>query len=219
MEYADKIAAKIDSLIKQTKTRRTKLGEVLGANPKASAQWKYIKFANFYSSIKKAKINVSNLAKIAAHFGKSIEWFLSDQKESGIIPLESRNVCVVPLMGKVSEIKKNYDKSKATGWLAYPFRNPDGKCQIFALTAEDDCMTPQIKKGDIVFLDPQVKGETSGEVAVVKTGYKAPVLRRLLKRDDGKIELKCDNPNEGGMIVNPESLQIFGIVKHKLTAI
>jgi phage repressor protein C with HTH and peptisase S24 domain len=220
MKQGAKIAAKIETLIEEKGIKRTKLGEILGAPEDVSAQWKYVKFNNFMKNVKNSKINLSNLEKIGNFFGKSTEWFLSDEEEMDeVVPIDSRGAHIVPMLGDLSEFREDWTEKDVKDWLAYPF-DMNEMCNVFALSVSTEHMSPRINKGDIIFIDTDAGSDTNNKVAVVKMKHQY-YLGRILNRPDGTLELKSDNPYYPSSIVDPlkEKIHIIGVVVRKLSII
>ncbi len=221
MKYGEKIAAKIEELVKEKGVKRTKLGEILGAPKNVTAQRKYSKFNNFLNSVRKSKIDFQDLKKIADFLDKELEWFLA-QESAGAFSINKNKTRLVPFLGPVKSIKNNsWSEKDVLDWLVYPV-DAEGSDKIFALEVQSDCMTPNICKKDIIFVDPQFEGTCNNKiiVAFVKN-YSEPILRRMLVRQDGTIELKCDNITCSSIIINPQEndMQIAGLVRQKLAKI
>ena len=214
MDYGERVAAKLESLIREKGIKRTRLGEILGAKKDASAQWKYIKFQTFLKNIKKSKINFENLQKIADFFGKNIDWFLSDSY-SDVLHIDNCNIAVVPLLGNLSTANREWTNNDAIDWISYPF-GFDKEQNIFALKIEDDCMYPKICKGDVVFVNPS-KMQVDGRIAIVSVNNNN-VMRKVIFNGN-KVFLMCENRSYPDILLENKDLKIIGLVEHKMSAI
>lgn len=73
------IATRIEDLVKKSGTKRVYLGVLMGAPKDSSPQWRYVKFNNFLRQLRRSKLNLNHLEKIADFFGKDISWFFSEE--------------------------------------------------------------------------------------------------------------------------------------------
>ena len=71
------LADLIESNVRKLGIKKSKLGEVLGADSSSANQWKYKKYDLFMAQLKKNKVDMSQLEKVATFFGSSVEQMMA----------------------------------------------------------------------------------------------------------------------------------------------
>lgn len=71
-----RIAARIEKLVEEKGIKKIRLGEILGVAADRKKQQKYTRFSTFLKNLRKGKIVIEDLGKIAKIFDKPVEWFL-----------------------------------------------------------------------------------------------------------------------------------------------
>lgn len=71
------IAAKIEELINTRGIKKTRVGEVLGAPKDSATQWKYKKYELFLAKLRKNKVDITELDRVAVFFELPLEYFFN----------------------------------------------------------------------------------------------------------------------------------------------
>jgi len=119
---------------------------------------------------------------------------IEQQRKALGIKASGSSIRPIPILSEIpAGTPKDYDDQEYPPGIAeeyYEFKVNDPN--VFFLKAESDCMSPEIKKGDLLLITPDGKVE-SGDIAAVANGKGEKEVRRVTIRNDQMI-LTAENP-------------------------
>ena len=164
--------------------------------------------------------SLAQLKKLAEITGAPITWLVSDNSEiNGEFTDITEEVFYVPLLewGEVSSyLKEPMNRLNNKKKVITPASL--GK-EAFAVTANDDTLSPLILKGDCVYIDPEQK-PTSGDVVLIYNSQLAAFSMRKYSQDAG-VEFVAHTSSSMPNPVRPmmEEEEIVGVAVLKVTSL
>lgn len=171
---------------------------------------------------------INRLEYYADKMGVSVNWLLgkeinatikvpaAESTASGIAP-KIKSTIRVPVLGRVPagvpiEAIQDIIDWEDLDQLDYPSAH-----EYFGLLVVGDSMYPKYQDGDTIIVEKADDADSSKDVIAIVNGNDA-TLKRLVKYENGNIELKPVNPDYQSQLFTPEDIekkpvQILGYVK------
>lgn len=172
MPNLDSVLAKIKKVLKCRTDAQ--LAEALGGiSPSTVSTWR-----------KRNSIPYDKVEEVSARLKIPFTWFVSDEDEgaSDIGPV------LVPVLER---IPANFPHETSKDDLKGYFSAPEALQGSFAITAQDDSMSPAVQKDDLLFFMPGPEFRT-GDLVVYQDEWGAVFARRYRERD-GRFFLVAEN--------------------------
>jgi phage repressor protein C with HTH and peptisase S24 domain len=193
-------AQRLSELIKEAGSARA-LADAAGVSPNAVHLW-----------LRNSEPGRDKLIAIARAAGVSLSWLVAGSGQKRGLP---EGYVLVPRYEVSKDLAYagiDYLALKAD-WLSQLPGTPSPEA-LFLFQAEDDAMAVTIERGDLVLVNTNDRDVRAGIYAIHPKNM-APTLpvmiRRVVQRADGSIEVLCDNPKYSRTI---ESATEFGVIGH-----
>lgn len=190
MPSLDSVLAKIKKVLK-CKTD-VQLAEALnGISPSTISTWR-----------KRNSIPYDKVEEVSARLNIPFVWFFSDEDEG----VGDFGTVLVPVLAR---IPANFPHETSKDDLKGYFSAPEALQGSFAITVQDDSMSPAVQKDDYLFFMPGPEFRT-GDLVVYQDEWLAVFARRYRERD-GRFFLVAENPQFQAREVD-DKLKILGKV-------
>jgi len=198
-------AERLKALRAEKAEKQQEIAQVLGITASAYG---------FYESGKNLP-SVDALIKLARHFGVSTDYLLgrTDEKDGKKNKSELR----IPVLGRIPAGFPTEAIQYVVDWedLDSVIYNPQH--EYFGLRVSGDSMYPTYQDGDVVIIQASPDAESGRDVVAIIDGNDA-TLKKMIKYEDGKVELRPINPSYRAQIFSPAEIaslpvKILGFVR------
>lgn len=194
-------AQRLSELIKEAGSARA-LADAAGVSPNAVHLW-----------LRNSEPGRDKLIAIARAAGISLSWLADGSGQKRGIP---EGYVLVPRYEISKDITYNgvdYLALKA-GWLSQLPGAPTPEA-LFLFQTEDDAMAATIERGDLVLVNTNDRDVRAGIYAIHPKDMASTLpimIRRVVQRAGGSIEVLCDNPKYSRTIESGAEFRVIGRV-------
>lgn len=206
-----RIGGRIKKAREEMRISQAELGTALGVTATA---------INYYEKGKR-KINLDDLYKLALALGKTLEYFLDENRNlpagdtAQITASKNMGQIVemvdLPVAGAVPAGSPVPAEQNITGYLPFPGKM-SGKA-AFALWVRGDSLIGEgIEDGDLVLIHRQPHVDYDGQIACVLVGNEESTLKIFARDQENKVRLKAANPNFPDIVLEDENnMRVLGV--------
>lgn len=209
---------RFEQLLQENDLTAYRVGKESGVSQSVLSAWK----------LGKQEISNRNLYKLAKFFDVSPAWLRGEtnerqhpfdewDEETGIKTVRSLKFIKISILGRVPAgiPLEAIEDVIGTEELDLTKFNPNK--DYFGLLVRGESMYPRYFDGDIVIVEKVDNAESGEDVIAIVNGQDA-TLKRLIKYDNGNIELRALNPIFESKVFTPEEIEelpisICGIVR------
>ena len=193
-------AQRLSELIKEAGSARA-LADAVGVSPNAVHLW-----------LRNSEPGRDKLIAVARAAGVSLSWLAAGLGQKRELP---EGYVLVPRYQVSKELPHNVDYlALKADWLSRLPGTPSPEA-LFLFQVEDDAMAVTIDCDDLVLVNTYDCDVRAGIYAIHPTNM-APTLpimvRRVVRRADGSIEVLCDNPKYSRTIESATKFRVIGRV-------